>query len=241
MEQRILVLSAHEDDHVWSCGGTIAKYARDGYQIHLISLSRGACPEFGDGREGGRSHHASYDDGALEAVSRILGIAEFECWDLADWPMMTDNAVLERLACRIREIRPLFILTHDKEADALNPDHETASEILRTAYTIASGAGAYCEGFPVAPRQTPMFGFEPCLTELSKYRPGIYIDITEVFDAKLKAMQACSDSEAVVGHYTRRAESRAFERALVTGAEGCRYAETFSSWGAVCAFGHFVW
>ena len=140
-----------------------------------------------------------------------------------------------------REIRPDFILTHDKEPDPYNMDHNLASDALRTAYTIASGAGAVCNGLPVAPRQTPMFGFEPHMTEISSFTPGIYIDITDVFEQKKQAMACCTTQANMSAHYIRKAEIRASECANRGGVSGCRYAEAFSTWGAVCMHGHFVW
>ena len=180
-------------------------------------------------------------DKRVKEAARILGVSRIEFWDYQDYPLSMTDERIERLACKIREIRPDFILTHDKEPDPYNMDHNLASDALRTAYTIASGAGAVCNGLPVAPRQTPMFGFEPHMTEISSFTPGIYIDITDVFEQKKQAMACCATQANMAAHYIRKAEIRASECANRGGVAGCRYAEAFSTWGAVCMHGHFVW
>ena len=40
-DERLLVVSAHAADFVWRAGGTIAKYVKNGAQVHLVVLSVG--------------------------------------------------------------------------------------------------------------------------------------------------------------------------------------------------------
>ena len=243
-KQKMLVVCAHVGDFIWRSGGSIAKYAREGHEVTVIALTYGIRGESnGYWKRGGSSADECREIRRREGeeAARILGVSRIEFWDYQDYPLSMTDERIERLACKIREIRPDFILTHDKEPDPYNMDHNLASDALRTAYTIASGAGAVCNGLPVAPRQTPMFGFEPHMTEISSFTPGIYIDITDVFEQKKQAMACCTTQANMSAHYIRKAEIRASECANRGGVAGCRYAEAFSTWGAVCMHGHFVW
>lgn len=243
-KQKMLVVCAHAGDFVRCGGGAIAKYAGEGHEVYVIALSDGIRGE-ADAywKQGGGSveecrHIRRWE---AEEAARVLGVKSLEFCGYQDHPLSMDAARIEQLACRIRAIRPDFIITHDKEADPLHPDHNLASDALRTAYTIASGAGAFCNGLPVAPRQTPMFGFEPHMTEISAFKPGLYIDISAVAALKWEAMACFKTQTPMAARYRRKAETRADECAGRPGAPDCRYAEAFSTWGAVCMHGHFVW
>ncbi len=240
----MLVVAAHVGDFIWRCGGAIAKYAEEGHEVSLIVLSYGLRGESnGYWKQGETSIEACRAIRREEGRSAadILGVAHAEFWDFEDYPLVMDRERVERLAAKFREIRPSFILTHDKQSDIFNPDHDLVSESVRMAYTIASGAGAYCGGLPVSPRQTPMFGFEPHMTELCSFKPGIYLDITSVFDKKLRAMEACATQKDMIPHYIRKAETRASECVNRGGVTGCKYAEAFSVWNPICSYDHFVW
>ena len=242
--QKMLVVAAHAGDFVWRAGGVIAKYAKAGHEVHLIVVTYGIR---GESNEYWKRENASVEEcrqirieESKKAVD-ILGVTHADFWEYIDYPLTMDRERVERLACEIRRIRPDFILTHDKEEDLFNTDHNLTSDSVRMAYTIASGAGAYCRGLPVSPRQTPMFGFEPQMTEICGFIPGIYIDVTDVFDAKVAAMEACATQSRMKPHYICKAEIRAGECRVRGGLAGCKYAEAFSTWGPVCQYDHFVW
>ena len=38
---KLLAIFAHPDDEVFSCGGTLARYADEGHQVSLICATRG--------------------------------------------------------------------------------------------------------------------------------------------------------------------------------------------------------
>ncbi len=68
MTHRILVLSAHTDDAELGCGGTLAKYAEQGHDIHHIAFS--TLPR---DRNGNKNATQVYVE-ECQAAGRILGI-----------------------------------------------------------------------------------------------------------------------------------------------------------------------
>jgi 4-oxalomesaconate hydratase len=244
MRQKMLVVSAHYGDFIWGCGGSIAKYAGENHEVNVIVLSSGIGSEIKTtGPQSEHSEKALKEKSwrRCEKAAQILGVSNMEYWDMEETPLRMDSEKLELLATRIRQLRPDFILTHDKEQDRLNQDHTSTANALRTSYTIASGAGAYCMGHPVAPRQTPMFGFEPLLHDYTRFTPNLYIDISAFISKKELAMEAFDFNQLITAAYTTKAIERALEYKYWTGAEECDYAEAFSMWGAVCMHGGFVW
>ena len=57
------------------------------------------------------------------------------------------------------------------------PDHNQVSELVFRCSVISNSAGVQV-GDTAATRQMGIFGFEPHQTELSRYRPGCFINIT---------------------------------------------------------------
>lgn len=242
MADKMLIVSAHMGDFVWRSGGAIAKYVKEGHDVQLLVLSNGLR---GEAQDYWKQEGANEIDGAKQRLeegqraAEILGLSGFEFWDLMDYPMEITLAHIEALAHKFREFRPDFIVTHDKY-DAFNPDHNLTAATVLKAYATASGAG-FRDGLPVSPRQTPVFGFEPHSTEICDFKPGIYIDISDVFDIKCQAMQVFSSQPAMFAHYVRKAETRANEAVGRVGRKGCKYAEAFSCFNPVGSTGRFVW
>ena len=174
-----------------------------------------------------------------EEEFRALGVETVDFWELRDYTMETTAAHVEKLAHIIREFRPDLILTHSAY-DAFNPDHNMVHQLVAKAYACASGAG-FQDGFPVSPRQTPIFGFEPHCTEISSFTPTVYVDITDVIDIKQEAMRIFSTQPGMYASYMRKAEVRGGEAAGRGSRPGCKYAEAFSIYQPIAASGGFIW
>lgn len=224
---KALIVVADFSDFLLSCSGTAALYAANGCEVGLIIL-------------GADTTHLSVDADRA-GIAKELGLKYAEFWDLDPYMLNVGKEIAERLATKFREIIPNIIITHNKESEVYEPNHNTTSEIVRMAYTIASGAGADCGGLPVAARQTPMYGIEPFLTEESHFRPDQYINITPVIETKKAALKAAGADSLLVEAYLQKNRLRGIECTVEGCVEGCTYAEAFSAWNPVCSYDHFVW
>lgn len=232
--KKVLVVSAHAADYVWRSGGTIAKYIKNGADVHVVVLSFGIRGESNDlwKKEG-----ATYDSvkaerlGETTKAAEILGIQNIEFWDLPDYPMapaLTDE-VRERLIRKIREVRPDIILTHDKNGeDALNPDHNAVAAFVFACSIQSNSRGYVIEGTQCT-KQMRLFGFEPHQTELSKFVPGSFIDISEVYEQKVAAMQCFKAQSHLIQYYTERAHLRGNHLRRISGNQTYKYGESFSN------------
>jgi 4-oxalomesaconate hydratase len=158
-----------------------------------------------------------------EDAAREIG-ASLECWDLGDYPLRLDEGTVERLADAIREFAPDVILTHT-ERDPFNPDHPVAHAAVQRARLLASGAGVASAFETIKPPE--LLYFEPHQPELCGFQPNTFVDITHVFERKLKAMEATAAQKYMHEHYAERAAHRAFHARYATGEAGVRYAEAF--------------
>ena len=158
-----------------------------------------------------------------EEAAHVIG-AGFECWDLGDYPLRVNEETVERLADEIREFAPHVVLTHT-ERDPFNPDHPVAHAVVLRARLLASGAGVASAFATVKPPE--LLYFEPHQPELCGFLPNTFVDITGVFERKLKAMEAMAAQKYMHNHYAERAEHRAFHARYATGDGEVRYAEAF--------------
>lgn len=208
-----LVVSAHSADFVWRAGGAIAAHARQGYEVTVVCLSFGERGESAKlWRKPGMTLEAVKADRQREAenAARALGVSHIEFYDLGDYPMQVTPEAFDRLVDLYREIRPEFMLTHSRQ-DPYNFDHPMATEIAQHARVIAQAHG-HKPGETVlgAP---PVYLFEPHQPEQCNWKPNVLLDITNVWEKKLAAIQCMEGQEHLWEYYTRVALQRGVQAA----------------------------
>jgi len=218
-----LVVSAHSADFIWRSGGAIALYAKRGWKVKVVCLSFG---EKGESqklwKEPGMTIDRVKAARRLEAekAGQVLGVSEFEFFDLGDYPLRTNRDALERLADIYQELRPSWILTHSLE-DPYNLDHPEASRFAQEARIVAQAHGR--RGAASAIGAPPVFLFEPHQTEQCNWKPQLILDITEVWETKRKAFEQMDAQEHLWEYYTRVAMQR--------GVQGARNSERKMKYG----------
>ncbi|MFG1912447.1 PIG-L deacetylase family protein [Kribbella sp. NPDC048928] len=224
--RRMLVVGAHSADFVWRAAGAVARHVQSGGQARVVALSYGERGESGElWKEPGqteenvkRIRHAEASQ-AADAVG-----AEFECFDLGDYPLVVDDAAVERLVELLRDFAPQVVLTHPP-VDPFNPDHPLAFEAVRRARLLSSGA-VVASGFRTAP-PSEFLVFEPHQPDLCGFVPSVFVDITPVMTAKVEAMQAMQAQKYLQTYYAERADHRGNHARKVTGDSSIRQAEAF--------------
>lgn len=211
-QRTALVVSAHSADFVWRAGGAIALHASLGDRVHVLCLSFGERGESAKlWRQPGMTLEAVKEARRKEAekAAGILG-ATIEFWDIGDYPMRPDDAVLFRLADLFRALRPAFVLTHSLK-DPYNFDHPLTTHLAQEGRIIAQAHG-YKPGEKVlgAP---PVYLYEPHQPEQCEWRPDILLDITPVWEKKRQAIEAMAGQEHLWEYYTRVALQRGAQAA----------------------------
>lgn len=187
---KILVVAAHPDDEVLGCGGTIARYARDGHDVFVAIL--------GEGETSRRSAGEQVDEQKLEALganakaaAKALGVSELITTHLPDnrfdsIPLLEVVKVVESL---IDRLRPEVIFTH--WAGDLNIDHVITHRAVMTATRgMTGGSVRELYAFEVPSSSEWAFGqFE------GAFNPNVFLDISATLQHKLDAMN-CYKSES---------------------------------------------
>jgi LmbE family N-acetylglucosaminyl deacetylase len=194
MEERrfstALVLFAHPDDAEYMCGGTIARWAREGCEVHYVVITDGSAGsnEPGETRAGLRvvREREQRDAADVLGVSSVTFLGEVD-------GMLEVTLETRRKVCReVRRLRPEVLVAPDPsrlwsgEGYINHWDHKQAGVLALTAV------------MPDAPSR-PMFpelldeGLQPYEVPnlwLSSNVHEVYVDITDTMDTKLAALAA---------------------------------------------------
>ena len=184
--QTVLVVVAHPDDEVLGCGGTMARHATAGDDVHLIVLGEGVTSR--DPRRSTSRRQAELK--ALRADARraasILGVTSVKTCRYPDNRFDT-VALLELVKAverRKRETRPTVVYTH--HPNDLNIDHGRVADAVQTAFRPLPGEPPVTLlAFEVASSTE----YQSPLRE-GVFRPTVYVEISETLDRKCEAMDA---------------------------------------------------
>ncbi len=231
---KALVFSAHAADFVWRCGGAIALHQARGYEVTIICLSYGERGESAKlWKQDNTTTLAMVKQARKEEAEKAaaeLGAHDIIFLDLGDYPLDLDRESKYKIVDIIRKVQPDFMLSHSR-FDPYNTDHMYTTEIALETRMIAQAWG-HNPGEKVlgAPQ---LYLFEPHQTEQMGWVPNVFLDITEVWDKKRKAIECMEGQVHLWNYYTNLAENRAnhFRRNSggQAGGRPAKYAEGFQA------------
>jgi LmbE family N-acetylglucosaminyl deacetylase len=168
---RVVCVGAHPGDPEFGCGGTMAKYSREGHAVTFIYLTRG---EAGDPNK-------TYAESALlrtkeaESACKLLQVKPIFAGQI-DGNTELNKIKSEEMSHLILSEEPDLVFTQ-WPIDA-HSDHQVTGMLTLTAW-VKSG------------RQFQLFFYEVNTgIETMGFTPTDYVDITEVRDLKKSAMYA---------------------------------------------------
>jgi LmbE family N-acetylglucosaminyl deacetylase len=221
---RVLAIYAHPDDTEVACGGTLATWAGEGTEVHLLICTRG---------EKGASD-PSVDPVALSErraeevahAAAALGVASHEMLGHADGEVENTVALRASLVQRIRALRPDVVLGHDPtsvffgQGYVSHHDHRSVGWATLDACTPAAYSPLY---FPDAgpPHKVGTVLLSGTLD------PDTFVDVEGWLDTKIEALlchttQVGDDRDVLAEVVRHRAEEAGRQG-------GLRYAEAFKA------------
>lgn len=157
-QKRLLTILAHPDDESFGSGGSLAKYAREGVEVHVCIVTDGAAgsydPDVVNSTEARRLAERRLEE--LRCACRALGV-ELHTLGYRDSGMegTPDNRhpaslyqaeldhVSRDIVRIIREVRPHVVFTHDPTGGYFHPDHIKVNHAVRRAFPRANDPAAY--------------------------------------------------------------------------------------------------
>jgi len=173
---KVLVIAPHPDDEVLGCGGTIARHTGKKDDVHLCIVTKAYTPDWSEEFLKNRSEE-------IAESNRILGIKKTRFLDyptakLDTFPQKTLN---EEISAVVNAVEPdIVYIPHRGD---LNKDHRLVFE----ASLVATR--------PLKHRIKRILSYET-LSEtewgqpIGPFVPNVYVDISETFGDKIKAMEA---------------------------------------------------
>lgn len=184
MKNKILVISAHPDDEVLGCGGTIAKHSLSGSIVEQIFISDGeSAREIISNKNKKKKIH--YRLNAAKKAAKILGIKNTTSINFPDnkldsIPMLE---IVKEIEKKIFKFKPKVIFTHS-DLD-LNIDHQIVSRAVMTACRPINNLSV-----------KEIYFFEVLSSSEWSYKskksfiPNYFVDISKTINIKIKAFKS---------------------------------------------------
>ena len=129
----ILIVVAHPDDEVIGCGASIAKWAKEGNDVHVMILSEGITARDSLRNRDIRASELSNLAEAAQKAGTILGSASVKLLDFPDNRIDSVDRldVIKVIEEHIAHINPHTVVTH--HVGDVNIDHQIVCESVVTA------------------------------------------------------------------------------------------------------------
>lgn len=218
---KILVVAAHPDDEILGCGGTAARLAAEGHEVHFAILGEGMTSRHRQRADADAGQLTMLHQQAQKAAAKV-GVKNVTLHKLPDnrldtVPLLEVVKIVEELVDRLK---PEILYTH--HGGDLNVDHGVIHRAVLTATRPMVGQ-------PVR----EIYAFEvPSSTEWAfqriepSFRPNVFVDIARTLEAKIAAME-CYETEARKFPHPRSPEALRAIALRWGSVAGCGAAEAF--------------
>lgn len=180
MKKLILVVAAHADDEALGCGGTLARHAAEGDEVHVVFMADGV-----GARGGVQAEALCARTEAMGSALKALGVSGWQALGLPDnqmdsLPLLQVVQPLERI---IATLAPHTIYTH--HCGDLNVDHRVTHQAVMTA----------CRPLPGSPCRE-IFSFEVMSSTewagpgQAAFQPNFFVEISNYWQQKHQALEA---------------------------------------------------
>lgn len=218
----ILVIAAHPDDEVLGCGGTMAKLADLGHNVHILILGEGVTSRYENPADAKPEELEQLHDQAKK-VGMSLGAKEVLLAKLPDnrfdtVPMLDIVKIIEE---QVKRIKPEVVYT--QHGGDLNIDHLCTFRAVLTATRPMVGSPIKkVLAYRVASSTEWSFEqFEPT------FKASVFFDISKTLDKKIAAMEMY-EGEARTFPHPRSPKALEAEAKYFGSISGLSAAEPFS-------------
>lgn len=146
-----MAVVAHPDDESFGMGGTLALYAKEGVEVHLICATKGEAGEVSAQMLDGFSSIGALREHELNCAAKALGLTKVYFLDYRDSGMAgsLDNnnpkslfqapvdEAAKKIAQLIRTIKPQVVVTFDPIGGYMHPDHIAVHNACVKAFEMA--------------------------------------------------------------------------------------------------------
>src|SRR5690554_331795 len=179
---QVIMIGAHPDDCDIKSGGTAALFAQMGHHVKFLAVTNGDAGHM----EQGGGILAKRRTAEAQEVAKRLGIT-YEVLDNHDGELTPSLPIRLDIIRRIRDWGADIVISH--RSNDYHPDHRYTGILVQDA--------AFMVGVPNIAADTPPLSKNPVFLyyqdhfqKLNPFQPDIAIDISEVMDQKIYALDA---------------------------------------------------
>jgi LmbE family N-acetylglucosaminyl deacetylase len=206
-----LAVAAHPDDVEFGAGGTLAKWAHGGCDVHHVVCTDGSKGTW-DPTADLPKLIARRQDEQREAARRLAGdrAGEVRFLGRVDGDLTNDRATVSAVVRIIRELRPDVVLGHDPwKRYRLHPDHRHAGWLVCDAIVAARDPHFFAEHGLAPHRPAALLLWEAD-------EPNHAEDVTDFVGHKLAALEAHESQFETTMHAADASELGAFRDRIRT-------------------------
>ena len=219
---RLLCVGGHPADTFDCCGGALAHHVQNGDSVTVVALTAGTrihdvvisdTLRFRD-----RVPDAAELTALMEArvvvkeeevrqACAFLGVTDVRFFRYDDAVLTLREELILRMASLIREVRPDVVITHHpNENGGFGSHHAATARLVLEGISTAYGVGM---GDPNPPHRVAQVFFTvgalqiPLNSLVGAWFPDLIVDITDVVEAKVRAIDAMR-SQQYGGDYARK-------------------------------------
>lgn len=135
--RKLLAVFAHPDDEAFGPGGTLARYAAEGAEVHLLCATKGEA-----GKNSTDSNSVSLGkvrENELLNAAKILGTKKVEFLDFIDGTLSNSvyHKMAEKIINKIDDFKPQVLLTTERLGISGHLDHVAVSMVTTYSYLRA--------------------------------------------------------------------------------------------------------
>ena len=220
----VLVVAAHPDDEVLGCGGTIARHADNGDKVTILLAAEGATSRAPQRNIQNYKNDLDSLAKSAQLSADILGASELIYLGLPDnrldsLDLLDIVKYIEDVSSRVS---PDLVYVH--HSGDLNIDHRILNQAVITAFRpIPQSKDITLLSFEVSSSTE----WQPPSSSFSPFCPNWFVDITEQWDRKLKALNIY-EQEMRPWPHSRSVQSLEYLARLRGSHIGRQYAEAFT-------------
>jgi LmbE family N-acetylglucosaminyl deacetylase len=186
--ERALVVFAHPDDAEFLCGGTVARWAKEGTEIHYVCATDGSAGW--NGPDLSRQEVARLREAEMREAADVLGVRSVSFLGFVDGTLEPNLELRRAVTREVRRVRPDIMLTFEPSLWSgrryvNHPDHRAIGEAVLAVVA--------CDA-PTRPQFPDLLdeGLEPHkVTRL--WLPTFdgadsFVDISDTIDLKIEAL-----------------------------------------------------
>lgn len=179
---QIIMIGAHPDDCDIKSGGTAALFVAMGHKVKFLSVTNGDAGHMTEG--GGMLAKRRLEE--TKEVARRLGVT-YEVLDNHDGELLPTLPIRFEIIRRIREWNADVVIA--PRPNDYHPDHRYTGILVQDAAFMVGVPNVAADTPPL--RKNPVFlYFQDNFKKPNPFQPDISIDITQVIDIKVNALDA---------------------------------------------------